>query len=258
MGNDKRGVALPIVLVFMLMSHLIYLGLLRLNCAKIESLTLLQSDYVGKVQQGLAMRHLAQDHAPKVQQIQEEVQEGIHYLTRRACRSFDQVDWVYQGDHSGVAKVTKHNDQGLFIYGARVYLSSDLVKIPGLSDTLPLVGQVDAQQNLTMDPILSSRPSAELVKLKGYLDTSLSNGYEVSDEMQEAYTKRWSYHYQGPRNYRFNSGEIYVQNARGQRVQLVGRIQEQEPFKRAYIPLEEGRYYIEWFAYLLSPVQSFE
>lgn len=239
MKNAKKGFVIPIVLVFMVISHLVYAGLLHITQMQIRHVTLLQEHYQRNIQNIIAKELINKRFAEELPALPLQIIADLRAEREQLLYgiSLDEPLFVGDNDQYG-AYYTSGDIERIYIYCLSILTEqSPLFDELETPFTISFVNDADYLANHFQDKLLS-RTDPQMVSLFEQLEAL--NWQEVNYS-EGARNLQWQMPDLNIQPLAFNSGQVTMEKSRGYLMtysQLDGKSQKH----RMMIPLPTVKY----------------
>lgn len=151
-STSKRGLILPIVMVFVLISQLIYWGLLHLNQTNSQRLINFQAYYQAQIQQLLTQDYLYQAPSAYLEMIEFQIMLSMQNSFDVLKPAINTKEWWIQTPQFGIASLESPNNvERIFIYEHQLFIDESELAYCSSFNLLFCAGKLNSNQ--TYDPL---------------------------------------------------------------------------------------------------------
>lgn len=243
--RNNKGSVLLIVIVFMFLSQIVYLGMLRLNQSQTQRLNNFQRYYQAQSQAALTLRELNLNIKDRIEELELDINQFASGVMEQECPK--KVDeWWYQDEYCGIGE---RNSKQIIIYVSKLYFSQENQNLVEFMQNKRVDGIVLRDNQLYERIDFDQSLSAQTKQVQSWIDELEKEGYQVTNDYQVGYRNVFQpkENLEGTNLYNTGETSYWIDN---QELVLKSLI-NQEIFIK-HIQLDQVDYFVQWHCYYLE------
>lgn len=241
----KRGIVLPIVIVFMLISQVVYWGILRLNQLNSQQYLQFQSYYQDEIQHVMIEDILNDVTLLSTKSLENKVLSDLSIQHEVMKNRLNIIEWGLEENQVGWATLLSHNEneERIIIYRHSLYINDDSQDNCRLFETIYCEGVLNKNGTYSPFPLDNNNLNNQVfMTLKNQL---INVGFILEQQVQRNAIKNWIFEGLPQTLFTFNTGSILLTN-QITRYQLSSQL-KQSNFKRSKSKqIEHTQFLIIW------------
>lgn len=239
--KGQRAIALPLVLVFMVISHLIYLGIIQLNAYQGIHLKELNTFYQARVQENMALEKINP-------QIQEKLKLFELVLLNQAEDQMRQVRWVgnqtdaWQLIHPHIWIMEDQSNHRLALLRIDVFVDQAYHSLIN-PNSIRLMGSFKPSGLTQVDPKYQADDPWLAIEAE-----ILKSDYRLVKRRESDYTNHYNYFSQIQANYAYEAGGVQVMGAIDG-LRMTSFIDQSDFTRTSFTPLSPIKYQFKFYYY---------
>lgn len=215
-STSKRGLILPIVMVFVLISQLVYWGLLHLNQTNTQRLMNFQAYYQAQIQQLMAQRLLYQPSSAYADTIESQIILSMQHSFDAIKSALNIEQWWIETPQFGIASLASpDNIERIFVYEHQLFIEEKELTYCTSLNLLFCAGKLNANQ--TYDPLPFEMTTHHFgnivissVMFDEVIQTLHQEGFTRVKQLERNAQDRWQDQSIQSNVYPFNNGSLRI------------------------------------------------
>lgn len=256
--NSKKGVIMPLLLVFLLISQIIYSGLLYLNRINSSRTVNFQDYYQVMIQEVLTQKVYNSLKESESQQLENIIQAKLtdqHLLMMPSNIMLP----LLGGSQLGVVELSADNAyQRLFVYSSEIFLSSSGLELLDKFNAVSVNGGLDEKNfPLSLEELMPYEwPLRDLKQERDQLIEAIEQeGFRLIDSSQRRHLEHWYYTNSNYYTMNFNEGSTQVSYKDGY-LQLDSFLPQRQFSRSSQFERTGASYLIHWKGFLFEREQE--
>lgn len=208
----KRGIVLPIVIVFMLISQVVYWGILHLNQLNSQQYLQFQSYYQDEIQHVMIEDILNDVTFLSTKSLENKVLSDLSIQHEVMKNRLNIIEWGLEENQVGWATLLSHNEneERIIIYRHSLYINDDSQDNCRLFETIYCEGVLNKNGTYSPFPLDNNKLNNQVfMNLKNQL---INVGFILEQQVQRNALKNWIFEGLPQTLFTFNTGSILLTN----------------------------------------------
>ena len=228
---NKKGLILPYVMLFMFVSHLMYLGILQINQLQLQHFHQLQGHYIAQLQSA----YVEQQLRPTSNKIQQEIRTQLDSLLQAQLKDYVVTSQQpFQEVGSWIEATDSTAQSFVFICYPCIYLTDAYLQTVDAPDYLPFSDYASGK-GLT----LSQFSATIQTQLDGRMQLINQAEQEIVGDIHQTapFPSEWS----------FTTGSVSYQSAQTDSLTILNQVPNYRIARKQTLSLPTAHYVIKWF-----------
>lgn len=246
---NKKGIVLPIVMVFMVLSQTVYWGVLHLNQINSQQYMQFQAYYQAEIQDYMVDHLLYDDDTAFVPALETQLLDDLSQQHTTMTNGLAIESWLLENPQVGLARLSSTVDRERFLlYQQQLYLDQEQLAYCLLFQKNECFGQLNS--NGTYDPMSSSPTSVNIDTFENLQAQLLAEGFILNRAL-----KRNSLHQMANNTFpeiyvTFNLGYVSIQQLSSLLYQYTTQLKQTDFFVTRTKPIQTTQYLLIWEGYI--------
>lgn len=242
---NKKGIVLPIVMVFMLLSQTLYWSMLHLNQINSQQYQQFQAYYQTEIQHSIVDHLLASDDASLVLVLEEQIIKQMLNQHHLMIHSLAVDDFLLELPQVGLAQLSANNySERVLLYKQQLFLDHSRLDFCPLFQSLECFGQLNA--NGTYDPISLSFPTEKKDLFENLQSHLITEGFVLNRQLKRNYIDQLVDNSFDGLNFTFNTGDVFIQQINPSTYQISSQLNHVTFQVKQAKPIPITRYLLIW------------
>lgn len=247
--SNQKGITLPIVMVFMLLSQTIYWGVLHLNQINSQQYMQFQAYYQADIQNYMVDHLLTDDSSVFVATLESQLTAHLTQQHTFMLNSLAIDSWLLENPQVGLARLASGTDsERLFLYQQHVYLDQEQLEYCSLFQTLECFGQLNI--NGTYDPLIFEQQTVYTNEFDSLQSQLVAEGFLLNHTLKRNFLDQLVRSDFSEVYVQFNLGHVSIIQQNNRYYQITTQLRDFDFLLTQTIPFQTTRYLLIWHGYI--------
>lgn len=246
---NKRGIVLPIVMVFMVISQVVYWGIIHLNQINSQQYIQFQAYYQAQIQNNMVDHLINNDDAVFVEELEKQLSNQLLTQHELMINSLGIETWWLEEAQVGIASLSSNTDnERILLFQQFVFMDQQQLDFCLLFNSINCSGRLNT--NGTYDPLNFDKLDPSADAFSSLQNQLIAEGFSLNRQLKRNFLDNWTYSGLVDVLLTFNLGQVSILKLNAKDYQYTTQL-KQIAFSLTHTqPIESADYLLIWQGYI--------
>lgn len=246
---NKRGIVLPIVMIFMVISQVVYWGIIHLNQINSQQYIQFQAYYQAQIQNNMVDHLMNNDDAVFAEELEKQVSNQLLTQHELMINSLGIDTWWLEEAQVGIASLATNTEiERILLFQQFVFIDQQQLDFCLLFNSIDCSGRLNT--NGTYDPLIFDKLNPSADTFSSLQRQFVAEGFSLNRQLKRNFLDVWTYSGLVDALFTFNLGHVAIQRVNSNDYQYTTQLKQIAFMLKQTHPIESADYLLIWQGYI--------